>query len=111
MSSFRELRRRSLLPLVVLGLGAFYLFVFVPLGRSVAGLEAPLQQAWKKLAGSLEQSNPRAIDFLHITNQLAETRQALRLLEEAKQKTVTRLELGPALRAKIRDPLQNGEYE
>jgi len=108
---FQELKRRSLLPLAVLGLGAYYLLVYVPLGRRADALDAPLQRAWKKLTTSLEQSNAVAIDFLHITNQLAETRQALGLFEDAKQKAAARLELGMAVRAKINAPFQLVDYE
>lgn len=108
---FRQLQRYGLLPLLVLGLGAYYLLVYLPISKKSQSLEEPLQKAWKKLALSLDQTNATAIDFAHITNQLAETRQALRLLEDAKQKTATRLELGPALRAKMNAPFQLVDYE
>lgn len=108
---FRQIQRYGILPLVAAGLGAYYLMVYVPLARKSDALEAPLQKAWKRLTVSLDQSNTNAIDFLHITNQLTETRQALRLLEDAKQKTAARLELGPALRAKMNAPFQLVDYE
>ncbi len=111
MSSFHELRRRSLLPLAGLGLAAYYAFVFVPLGRRAAALDRPLRAAWTNLAASLDQSNSLAIDFLHVTNQLAETSQALRLLQEGKKSVASRLELGAALRAKINSPFENVDYE
>src|SRR5436190_23257423 len=98
MASFRERRRRSLLPLAGLGLAAYYVFVFLPLGHRASALDKPLRDAWKQLATSLDQSNSLAIDFLHVTNQLTETRQAIRLLKEGKKSVATRLKLGDPLR-------------
>jgi len=108
---FRQIQRYALLPLLALGLGAYYVLVYLPISKRSESLEEPLQKAWKKLALSLDQTNASALDFGHITNQLAETRQALRLLEDAKQKTAARLELGPGLRAKMSAPFQLVDYE
>ena len=108
---FRQIQRYGILPLLVAGLGVYYLMVYAPLVRKAEALEAPLQKAWRNLTVSLDQTNSNAIDFPHITNQLAETRQALHLLEDAKQKTAARLELGPVLRAKMNAPFQLVDYE
>ena len=106
MPSFTELRRRYLLPVAGLGLALFYLVGFLPLARRAVNLDAPLDASWRKLAASLDQTNALAIDFAHITNQLNETRQALATLEDTKKKAATRLEVAPALRAKLSDPFQ-----
>ncbi len=106
-----EYKRRGMLPLAGLALAAYYLIVMVPLARRAKGLDAPLQNAWQKLATSLEQSNVIAIDFLHITNQLAETRQAIALLENGKQKAVARLELSPTVRSNMSAPFQLVAYQ
>ena len=109
---FQEYRRRSLIPLAVLGLAAYYLLIFLPLGRRAESLDAPLQKAWERLSISLDlnPTNTTAIDFLHITNQIKETRQALVILENAKQQATARLQLAPPLRAKMSAPFQLVEY-
>ena len=110
---FQEYRRRVVIPLAGLGLAAYYLFVFLPLGRRAESLDAPLQKAWEKLSTSLDasQTNAIAIDFLRITNQLNETRQALIVLENAKKHATARLQLDPALRARMNAPFQLVEYQ
>ena len=109
----QEYRRRSIIPLVGVGLAAYYLFVFLPLGRRAQSLDAPLQKAWQKLSASLDpnQTNVVAIDFLHITNQISETRQALVILENARRQAAARLHLTPQLSAKINAPFQLVEYQ
>ena len=111
MASFPEYKRRTILPLLVLALGAYYLLIFQQLARKADRLDAPLQEAWKKLAGSLDQTNATSIDFLHITNQLAETRQALSILENTRQKAVTRLEIAATIQARMAAPFELVEYE
>jgi len=110
MASFTELKRRSVLPVAGLALGAYYLLVFVPLAHRADKLDEPLQRAWQKLATSLEQSNAATLDFLQITNQLNETRQELASLEEAKKKIAADLDVAPALRAKMLAPFQLFDY-
>jgi hypothetical protein len=94
--SFSEYQRRGLVPLAGLALAAYYLFVMLPLSHRAESLNEPLQKAWQKLYVSLDQTNATAVDFLLITNQLNETRQALLILENAKQQAAARLQLGPA---------------
>jgi hypothetical protein len=74
---FQEYRRMTIIPLVAVALGAYYIFVFLPLGRRAESLDAPLGKAWQTLTNTLNLSNAVAIDFQRITNQLTETRQAL----------------------------------
>src|SRR5262249_57728491 len=74
-------------------------------------LDPPLQRAWQKLASSLDQSNATALDFARITNQSAETRQAVILVDNAKKKTAARLELDAALRARMDAPFQLVDYQ
>lgn len=111
MPSFQEYRRLTILPLVAVGLGAYYLFFYVPLDRRSKSLDGPLQTAWKKLAASLDQTNAPALDFTHITNQLSETRQELAILETTKKKAIARLELGASVRNKMNAPFQLVDYE
>ena len=111
MASFQHLKRRSIIPLAGLGLLTYYVSVLVPLSRKATGLDAPLQAAWQKLSVSIDQTNVTAIDFLHITNQLAETRQSIALLDRAKQKALQRLDLSAAIKAKLNGPFQNVEYQ
>jgi hypothetical protein len=109
---FHEYHRRGLLPLAGLALAAYYLLVLLPLGQKAEKVEAPLQKAWQRLAVSLGQAtNAASIDFLLITNQYRETRQALAALEAAKTKARTYLELSPTVRARISAPFQYLEYE
>lgn len=110
---FQEYRRRGIIPLTGLALAAYYLFVFLPLGRRAESLDAPLQKAWEKLSTSLDvgQTNATAVDFLRITNQINETRQALTVLESAKKQATGRLQMDPALRARMSAPFQLLEYQ
>jgi hypothetical protein len=107
----REYQRRSILPLAGVALAAYYLMVFAPIKNRATGLDAPLEKAWHRLAASLEQTNVIAIDFLHITNQLVETRQELALLDGAKQKAIARLELAAPMRARMNGSFELVDYE
>jgi hypothetical protein len=108
---FSDYQRRGIVPLAGLVLAAYYLFLLVPLAHRAENLDEPLQKAWQKLSFSLDQTNATAVDFLHITNQLSETRQALLILENATQQATARLQLGPAVRAKMRADFALVEYE
>ena len=108
---FSENRRRGLIPLFGLVLAAYYLFVILPLGHKAEKLDEPLQKAWHSLLLSLDQTNASAIDFVNITNQLSETRQALLILENAKKQATLRLQLGPAVRARMHGDFQLVDYE
>jgi hypothetical protein len=94
-----------------LALAAYYIFVFMPLSRKAHNIDAPLEKEWRTLSASLEQTNSVTIDFLHITNQLAETRQGLTILENARQKAGPRLDPGPVVRAKMNAPFELVDYE
>ncbi|HOX56703.1 MAG TPA: hypothetical protein P5205_10695 [Candidatus Paceibacterota bacterium] len=107
---FREYQRRGFIPLVGLALAAYYIFVLLPLARRAASLDEPLQKAWRELAISLNQSNATSIDFLHITNRLSETRQALLSLESAKEKAGARLQLGATVHAKTQAEFELVDY-
>ena len=111
MPSFQEYKRRSFLPLAGLAVAAYYLLVFVPLDRRVASLDEPLRRDWAKLAASLDQSNATTLDFRYITNQLKDTRLALAIFEDAKKSAAARLELSPAVRAKLNTPFQLVDYQ
>src|SRR5258705_10833462 len=111
MSSFREYQRRCVVPMAGLALAAYYIFVFMPLSRKAHNLDAPLEMEWRTLSASLEQTNSLTIDFLHITNQLAETRQALTILENKRQKAAPRLDPGPVVAARMNSPFELVDYE
>ena len=108
---FQEYRRLSLIPLIALALGAYYLFVVVPLDRRAESLNTPLQRAWTNLAASLEQTNTMAIDFQRITNQLGETRQALVIVDNARSQATARLQLAAPIRSRMTGPFQLVEYQ
>jgi hypothetical protein len=108
---FNEYLRRGLVPLAGLVLAAYYFVVLLPLSHRSEKLNEPLQKAWQRLSISLDQTNTPAIDFLHITNQLIETRQALQILENTKQQATARLQLGEAVRNKMRAEFVNIDYE
>jgi hypothetical protein len=109
--SFSEYQRRGLVPLAGLALAVYYFFVMLPLAHRAESLEEPLQKAWQKLYVSLDQTNTTTVDFLLITNQLSETRQALLILENAKQQAAARLQLGAAVRARMHADFQLVDYE
>ena len=111
ISFLRESKRRAFIPLLGLGLAAYYFLVFEPLRREATALDAPLRQAWRSLATTLEQTNAASLDFAAITNQLRETRQAVAQLDAATKKAAPRLELGPDLRQKMKASFQLVEYE
>jgi hypothetical protein len=107
---FSENQRHGIVPLAGLVLAGCYFFV-LHLAHRAERLDEPLKKDWQKLSISLGQTNASAIDFLHITNQLSETRQALLILENAKQQAIARLQLRAAVRAKIRADFQLVDYE
>jgi hypothetical protein len=109
--SFSEYQRWSLVPLAGLALAAYFFFVMLPLTHRSSRLAEPLQKAWQKLSASLDQTNNAAVDFLSITNQLSETRQALQILDNAKQQAIARLQLGAAVRARMHADFQLVDYE
>ena len=108
---FSEYQRRGLIPLAGVVLAAYYFLVLLPLSNRSTKLDEPVQKAWQRLSMSLDQTNTPAIDFLHITNQLTETRQALLILENAKRQATARLQLGAAVRAKMHADFALVEYE
>src|SRR5262249_25860022 len=59
----------------------------------------------------LGQTNTSALDFRQITNQLAETREGLALLEAGKRKTLSRLDLSPSLRARLSAPFELLDFQ
>ena len=105
-----ETRRRSILPLLAAALGAVYLFVFVPLDRKAGSLDAPLDEAWRQLATSLGRTNAFRLDFVSLTNQLAETRVALAEFGIARKKARERVELDPVLRSLLGEPFRLVDY-
>jgi hypothetical protein len=106
-----EIRRRVILPLLSAGLVVVYLFVFTPLARKAERFDRPLEQSWRKLAGILGRTNATQLDFVAITNQLAETRQAIAALETARQQAQRRIEPGEALRARMNETFQLVDYD
>lgn len=108
---FQEYRRRGIIPLAGVALAAYYLFIFLPLGRRAESRDAPLQEAWQNLYGLLDQTNATAVNFRHLTNQLSETRQALVILENAKQHATARLQLAQPVRDRMHAPFQLVEYQ
>jgi hypothetical protein len=107
---FSEYQRRGLVPLAGLGLAIYYLFVLLPLARQAKSLDEPVRKAWQKLSVSLDLTNATALDFLHITNQLSETRQAWLILEKARKQATTRLQLGAAVRTRMQAEFALVEY-
>ncbi|HOP97822.1 MAG TPA: hypothetical protein PLK78_10340 [Verrucomicrobiota bacterium] len=107
----RELRRRTLLPLAVLALAAYFVFVLAPLSRRSAALDAPLEKEWQALASRLGATNTATIDFQGITNRLAQNRQTLDALREARRLTAERLKLPEEVRMRMNFPFQLVDYE
>ena len=106
-----ETRYRSILPLLAGGLGAVYLFVFVPIDRKARSLDAPLEQSWHKLAVALGQTNALKLDFVSLTNQFKETRAALTVFEKSRKNAQARVELDPALREQLSEPFFLVDYK
>lgn len=111
MASFHEYKRRTFIPLAGVVLAVYYVFVFVPIDNQSRELNEPLQKSWRNLAGSIGRSNAMAIDFLHITNQLSETKEALKLLQDAKSRAFRRMELSEELRSKLNSDFQLDQYQ
>lgn len=108
---FKEYQRRAVIPVAGLVLAGYYLFFMRPLAQRAENLEKPLQEAWHQLLVSLDQTNAKTVDFRHITNQLSETRQALQVLDNARQQAIGRLQLAPLVRARIQNDFQLVDYE
>lgn len=106
-----ETRYRSILPLLACGLGAVYLFVFVPIDRKAGNLDAPLEKSWRQLAAALGQTNALKLDFVSITNQFNATRAALTTFEIARKQARARVELDAALREQISAPFLLVDYQ
>jgi hypothetical protein len=111
MASFKELKRRSILPFAGVALVLYYCLLFLPLSKHAQSFDEPLQKAWQKLACSLDQTNATSLDFQRITNQLNETRQSLALMEGAKKNAAARLELPVELRSKMSAQFQLVDYQ
>lgn len=106
-----DTRRRSLIPLLAVGLAALYLFAYLPLRKSAASLNAPLEQSWRKLAGALGQTNATKLDFYAITNQFEETRTALVAFDQARAQARARVDLDWELRRLLAEPFQLVDYD
>jgi len=111
ISRLRRYRRLSVVPIATLCLLAYYLFVFMPLGRRAQAIDVPLRKAWLKLASTLDLSNPASINFQQITNQLSQTRDDLAVIDETRRKVAERLELPQAIRSKMASPFQLSDYQ
>ena len=105
-----ETRRRSILPLLVGLLAVVYLFVFLPLDRRANSLDAPLNESWKQLAITLGRTNAFLLDFVSLTNQIAETRTAVTAFQIARQQARERVELDPALQDLLTSPFLLVDY-
>lgn len=108
---FPEYKRRMVLPIAAVGLAAYYAFVFLPLAHRSKALDQPIEVSWRRLAASIDQTNAITLDFAQITNQLRETRQALTLLDGAKQRAIERLRLPPEVRRLLAAPFELVEYQ
>ena len=106
-----ETRRRSIIPLFGAGLAVGYLIIFAPLKREAESYDQPLEQAWRKLAATLGQTNATRLDFMAITNQLAETRHAFAVLETARMQAQRRVELSDQVRTRMSEPFQLVDYD
>ena len=73
MASLAEIKRRAMIPLIGVGLAAYYVLVFLPLDHRARSLDVPLDKAWQGLATSLGRPKSAAIDFGSISNQLEAT--------------------------------------
>jgi hypothetical protein len=111
MRPFREYQRGAVVPLAGLVLAGYYLLVFLPLAHRADAIGDSLMRHWGQLTNVLDQTNAVALDFQRITNQLQDTRQALAQLHEARKQAAARFDLGPDLRAKMKAPFQNVEFE
>ncbi len=111
MLSLNQFQRRSLVPLAGIALALYYIMVFLPLKKHATDLDAPLEKAWRKLAASADQTNKDVIDFMFITNQLAETQDARTAFDSARERMAARLELPPSLRSRMNGAFQLVDFE
>lgn len=106
-----ETRRRIILPLLAGGLGAVYLFGFMPLSRKAENLAAPLEQSWRRLAAGLGKTNALELDFVSLTNQLQATHAARAAFDAARQQARARVALDSVLRTQLDEPFLLVEYQ
>jgi len=111
MVSLQEYRRRTLIPLTGLALAVYFFAFYLPLARRAQNLADPLHKAWGKLAVALDQTNATTIDFLQLSNQLTETRQAVAVIENSKKEAMARLELSSEVQNQLTGPFQLVDYQ
>lgn len=111
MRLYSEYKRRAVVPLAGITLTLYFFLFYLPLARKADALNEPLNTSWKQLANSLGKTNANRLDFVLITNQLAETRQALDLFQDSRTRAAARLELGPILRGHLETPFELVEFE
>ena len=111
MASFQEYKRRGFLPMIGVVLAFYFLLVYLHLCRTASDLDVPLQKSWVKLATALGNTNALALDFVYVTNQLQETRQALAAISSARQNLIKQMELPPPLRDRVHAPFELFEYQ
>jgi hypothetical protein len=111
MASLHEYKRRIFLPACAVGLALLYTLAYLPLARQARAVDEPVEKAWKKLAAALGQTNATTLDFLYITNQLNETRQAIARLAEARTAAEARFQLPAPVRERLAAPFQLVEYQ
>ncbi len=110
--TFREYKRRGLLPVLVVALALFYLLVSEPWALRSARLDEQLRKPWRTLATYVGQpTNATVLDFQQITNQLHETRQELNQLDTAKKEVLARFSLPPELKDRLSNEFRNASYE
>ncbi len=106
-----ERRRRFLIPLITLGLAAYYFLVFLPLGHRSAELDQPLEQTGRDLAFALGKTNLPVLDAPAIAHQLQQTEQSLAALQATVHQAGQRLQLSADVQARMRAQFQLVDYQ
>lgn len=91
-------------------LGLYYVFVFRSVARQARSLDAPLTNAWQRIASAPVQPAPRGPDLGGIQRQHERAQQSLEGLSAAARTLTARLEADPETRRRMREPFQLVEF-
>jgi hypothetical protein len=110
--SQKRRRVRRVLWLGALGLGLYFFLIYRPLSRQAAELDRPLLRVWQQLAVVSGDTNTfRREPLPRIDQALEQVQSGLAALRQAEQAAAARIELDPAIRARLREPFQLIDYQ
>ena len=103
---------QRILFLAGLALALYFSFVYQPLSRRAADLDAPLTNAWQKLvSAAVDRTAVNAQDLSRIGENLRQVERSVALLESTGQRVTDRIELDAPVRAKLKESFQLIDFQ